>query len=447
MSHAARDEDVLATLRSDGARRWLRPKISRGRYHTGRLIVGYTLIGFFVAMPFVRIGGEPGLRIDIPARKLYALGSVFHATDTFALLAFLIAAFTTVFLITALVGRGWCGWACPQTVYLELVYRPLQRLFEGKGYSKGAPAISARIVTLVVYAVLSFGLGNVFVAYFMGGEGLARALFESPLAAPTEFVAMLVTSALVFADFAWFREQMCQVACPYARLQSALVDKDSIVIAYDEARGEPRGKPRAGTGDCIDCFACVRTCPAGIDIRNGAQMECIQCTQCADACDAVMVKIGKPRGLVGYTRPAGRRLLRPRVLLYTAIIIAAVTSLALFVKGRSDVEVTLLRVSGLPYTAMPDGTIANPYRLKLENHGVQAAHIAITSGDGQARLIAEQTETTLAVDEARTLNIVVALPRERFTNGAATSSLTVSWGQTTHPVQLRLLGPTGEDRP
>ncbi|MEZ0313590.1 MAG: cytochrome c oxidase accessory protein CcoG [Myxococcota bacterium] len=441
MSSPERAADVLATLGADGSRRWLRPKLARGRYLTARSIVGYILVVFFVAMPFVRIGGHPGIRIDVPGRKLYVLGTIFHATDTFALMAFLISAFTTVFLATALVGRGWCGWACPQTVYLELVYRPLQRLFEGKGYHRGTPTVAARIVTLAVYALISFGLGNVFVAYFMGGEGLGRALFESPRLAPTEFTAMLVTSTLVFLDFAWFREQMCQVACPYARLQSALVDKDSLVVAYDAERGEPRGKPKAGMGDCVDCSACVRACPAGIDIRNGAQLECIQCAQCADACDIVMVKLGKPRALVGYKAPPARRVLRPRVLLYTVIIASAVTSLALFTRGRETFDVTLLRVNGLPYQTLPDGTVANAYRLKIENHGEQSLSARLAIEDLAARLIAEQREVTIAAEDARTLNIVVALPAERFEHGSAALTLKVTAGEAVRDVHLRLIGP------
>ncbi len=436
---------MLATLGADGSRRWLRPKLAPGRYLRARRVVGYLLITFFVTMPFVRIGGHPGIRIDLPARKLFVLGATFHATDTFALMAFLISAFTTVFLATALVGRAWCGWACPQTVYLELVYRPLQRLFEGKRYSKGAPAVTARVVTLAVYALISFGLGNVFVAYFMGGEGLSRALFQSPRLAPTEFTAMLVTSLLVFADFAWFREQMCQVACPYARLQSALVDKDSLVVAYDVGRGEPRGKPGPSMGDCIDCAACVRACPAGIDIRNGAQLECIQCAQCADACDAVMVKLGRPLALVGYKRPPARRLLRPRVLLYTAVITSAVTSLTLFARNRQALDVTLLRVNGLPYTVMPDGAVANPYRLKLENRSDHTLRVHVATADEAAGLISEQEETRLDGDESRTLNIVVTLPRERFTRGVATTQLRVTSDDGAHGVEVRLIGPMGDN--
>lgn len=447
MTTPARADDVLATMRADGSRLWLRPKLARGRYLTARSIVGYALIAIFVALPFVRIGGNPGLRIDVPGRKLFILGGIFHATDTFALMAFLVSVFTTIFLVTALIGRGWCGWACPQTVYLELVYRPLQRLIEGRGYASGNPSVVARVVTLVVYIVISVALGNVFVAYFMGSDALARALFQSPKAAPTEFVAMLATSALVFVDFAWFREQMCQVTCPYARLQSALVDRDSVVVAYDDARGEPRGKPRAGNGDCVDCGACVRTCPAGIDIRRGAQLECIQCAQCADACDVVMVKLGKPRGLVGYRTPPVRRILRPRVLLYVAVIAAAVTSLLTFTRARAPFDVTVLRVNGLPYTVLADGYVANPYRIKLDNRSEHPLALDVGTRDAAARLMTEQSQVALEVDGSRTLNIVVALPPERFAQGVATSTIEVTSEGAPRSFSLRLLGPMSGDAP
>lgn len=442
---ATRASDVLATMEANGSRRWLRPKLAHGRYLTGRTIVGCVLIFFFVAMPFVRIGGHAGLRIDIPARKVFALGAAFQATDSVALMLFLISAFTTVVLATALVGRAWCGWTCPQTVYLELVFRPLQRLFEGRGYATGKPGLGSRFALLAVYVVLSLTLGNVFVAYFTGTEALGQAIFESPARAPAAFAAMIITSVLVFADFAWFREQMCSVACPYARLQSALVDADSVVVAYDAARGEPRGKPREGRGDCIDCAACVRVCPTGIDIRHGAQLECIQCAQCADACDLVMLKLGRQLNLVGYQPRPLKRLVRPRVLLYAAVITASATSLALVIRGRAPYEVTLLRTGGLPYSVLPDGTVANPFRLKLENRGDTALDFTVTVEEDTAKLISEQSVLTLAPGATRTLNLVVSVPADQLVNGEATRHLAVGSSAGRREIDAKLLGPTRQE--
>lgn len=261
MSHPVPSHRVLPTLNNDGSRRWVRPKPFNGRYHTRRLIVAWLLIVLFAGLPFVRISGEPVVLLDIPGRKFVLFGATFLPTDGVLLMLLMLSIFIAIFLLTSLFGRVWCGWGCPQTVYMEFVFRPIERLLEGsrgqqlKLDREGPNA--RRILKLGIYAILSVLVANVFLAYFVGTDSLSRWVRQSPVEHPIPFLVVLGTSALVFFDFAYFREQMCTVICPYARLQSVLLDESSLIVGYDAKRGEPRGKGRALGGDCIDCKACV----------------------------------------------------------------------------------------------------------------------------------------------------------------------------------------------
>jgi cytochrome c oxidase accessory protein FixG len=287
---------VLPTLNEDGSRRWIRPKPSHGTYATVRRAVAYALMLVFFLIPHVRMGGKPLILLDIPRRQFTLFGTTFLPTDTMLLMLLLASIIIAIFLMTALFGRVWCGWACPQTVYMEFLFRPIERLVEG-GRS-GSLALDKqrshfhprRLLKYAIYVVLAIFLAHTFLAYFVGTEALAQWIRRSPADHPTSFLVMAGTALAIFGDFAYFREQTCLVACPYGRMQSVLLDRQSLIVAYDPTRGEPRmkGKTRpAGAGDCIDCGACVTTCPTGIDIRDGLQMECIHCTQCADACDEI----------------------------------------------------------------------------------------------------------------------------------------------------------------
>jgi len=451
---------VLSTLNQDGTRHYIRPKLARGRFLTRRRIVGFALIALFVFLPRLRIGGNPALLIDLPSREIYVLGTLFRPSDGIALAFLGITIAATVFLVTALFGRVWCGWGCPQTVYLELVFRPIERLIEG---SRGQRAsLPRRILKWIAFAALSFGLANVFLAYFVGTNRLEQWVFGSPLDHPIGFSIVLFVSALMLFDFGWFREQMCIVTCPYGRLQSVLLDRQSLIVGYDEGRGEPRGKAKkvklpvlesaATLGDCVDCSACVSTCPTGIDIRNGLQMECVGCAQCIDACDGVMDKLGRARGLIRYTSQdelAGksRRLLRVRTIVYPALVTVAAVALAFTVARRTGTEIWIERTQGPAFVELPDGMVSSAARIKLENQTDSERRYHLRIVDSTDASLRSQPTWSIGSRKSLVLPLFIDVPRASFVGGKRTVYLRVhDSAGFERVVTLTLLGPEGASK-
>jgi cytochrome c oxidase accessory protein FixG len=446
---------VLPTLNADGTRIRIRPKIYSGRFGTARAWVGWSLIVLFVAMPLIRIGGHPAMFLDVAERKFHLFGRTFLATDGVLLMLFLLSTFVAVFWLTSLFGRAWCGWGCPQTVYMELLFRPIEQWFEGtraKQAKLDREGLNLRrIGKNVVFALLSIALANVFLSYFVGVDRLRSWIVASPFERPAPFLVMATTALLVFLDFAWFREQMCTVACPYARLQAVLLDQRSLIIGYDDRRGEPRakGKLRSGRGDCVDCGACVATCPTGIDIREGLQLECIACAKCVDACDSVMDKLGLARGLVRYASqealrdPAAKvRLLRPRVVLYPVVILVFLVLMVTIANKRTVADVTVLRGIGLPYV-MVDGKVQNQLRIKVENRRSTAAEFRIELvGVDDAILIAPENPLRVSADRREQTSVFVLSEAQRFAGKERPIVIRVSDGLGyVRDTPYKLLGP------
>jgi len=451
---------VLSTLNQDGTRNWLRPRLARGRFLRRRRVVACALIALFVALPLVQVGGRQAFLIDLVARELVVLGTVFRPSDAVVLLLLGLTVVLTVFVVTALFGRVWCGWGCPQTVYLEMVFRPIERWLEG------TPAHGARLrwwhprklTKWAIYSALAFVLANVFLAYFVGVARLRVWVLESPLDHVAGFTVVIAVALLMVANFGWFREQTCIVACPYGRLQSVLLDRQSLLVGYDAARGEPRGKlnkhlPVIGErGDCVDCNACVTVCPTGIDIRDGLQMECIGCAQCIDACDTVMNKLHRPGHLIGYTSQdqlAGkpRRLLRPRMVIYPSLLAVVGSLLVWSIVGRASSEVISLRADGPSFMVLPDGQIASQVRLKIENDTPEVRHYVVSLADApDARLKSALAVWEVKPHRAHEIPLFVEASAATFTHGERRIHLRVFDDQGfARIVAITLLGPVGTD--
>ena len=457
---------VLATLNADGSRRWIRPKPSHGAHWRQRRAVAYALIALYLGIPHLRFHGKPLMLLDLPRREFTLFGTTFLPTDTLLLMLLGVSILLFIFLLTALFGRVWCGWGCPQTIWMEFVFRPLERVLEG-GWA-GSRQLdthhrhfhTGRIVKYALYAVLAALLANTFLAYFVGTATLAGWMRQSPYDHPTPFVVMAVTTLLVFLDFTWFREQTCLVACPYGRWQSVLLDQSSLIVAYDVNRGEPRGKPKdnaavARGGDCVDCNACVLTCPTGIDIRDGLQMECIHCTQCADACDTVMPRLERPTGLIRYTSREilsgrARHIVRPRTIIYPAAFLLFFGGFLYTLTHRPTADVTLLgEVGGTPFTANADGTVTNQLRVKIANRtsAPQTYRVSIADDPG-ATIIAPELPLTVAEGQNATTSLFIISPASVFTRGERRITVSVTDGRRlAFERPWRLLGPSERGAP
>ncbi|HEU4614965.1 MAG TPA: cytochrome c oxidase accessory protein CcoG [Kofleriaceae bacterium] len=455
MTHEVPTDRVLSTLNRDGTRRWIRPKLAHGRFLRRRRVVGYLLIALFVLLPRLRIAGRPGVLIDLGAREIDVLGAVFRPSDGFVLALLGVTIVAGVFLLTALWGRVWCGWGCPQTVYLEHVFRPIERWLEG---SRGQRASRTRkAIKWGLFAAVAFALSNVFLAYFVGTDRLERWVFESPLQHPGGFALVVSVAALMLLDFGWFREQMCIVACPYGRLQSVLLDRQSLIIGYDTGRGEPRSKPKkkllpvVASGDCVDCAACVAVCPTGIDIRDGLQMECIGCAQCIDACDTVMTKLGRDRGLIRYTSQdelAGKpaRVLRARTIAYPLLFVIASGLLAWTVRGRTGSEFAIEREEGPSFVELPDGKVSAQVRLRIEND-TDAPRRYMLALAGAGATLRSQALYEVKPHKSLDVPLFVDVPRTSFVHGKRQVYLQIhdsNGAERTMPVTL--LGPEGDAR-
>ncbi len=377
--------DTIATVDDQGKRIWVYPKKPKGRYHRARIWVSVILLSILFAGPFITIKGEPFLLLNIFERKFSILGKVFWPQDFFIFALLLITFFVFVILFTVVFGRVWCGWACPQTLFMEMVFRKLEYWIDGDANQQrklkkmpwNGVKIRKRLLKHSIFAIIAVLIGHVAMAYLIGIGEVKEIVSQSPSEHMAGFLGLVAFSVIFYAVFAFFREQACIAVCPYGRLQGVLLVKDSMAVMYDWIRGEPRGKMRkkevqAEKGDCIDCKLCVHVCPTGIDIRNGTQLECVNCTACVDACDEVMLKVGKPTGLIRPTSynaiaEGRKKIFTPRVAGYTGVLAIMLVLLGVFISGRAEVEATVLRVPGMLYQKTDDGQIQNLYNIQFIN--------------------------------------------------------------------------------
>lgn len=428
---AADFRDHLTTADQQGRRRWLYPRKVRGRFFRARTWLSWFLLALMFGGPFLRIHGNPLLLLNIVQRKFIILGQVFWPQDMIMFALALLLFITSILIFTAAYGRLWCGWACPQTVLMEMVFRKIEYFIEGDSHQQRALAkapwtgskLAKKLTKHALFLTLSFLVGNTLLAYIIGTEQLSKLITDSPARHLHGLAFMVLFTFVFYAIFARFREQACTFICPYGRFQSTLLDENTIVVAYDYKRGERRGPLRrdqplaarqtAGQGDCVACQQCVSVCPTGIDIRNGTQMECVHCTACIDACDNVMGRIGRPRGLIRYASLNGiergeRLTVTPRLVGYTIVLVALAGLLGFLVFTRSDVQTTLLRAPGALFQKMPDGHFSNLYTVRVVNKTSRQIPIQLRlenlAGDlqvmGHELVVApeDHTETSVLVD-------------------------------------------------
>ncbi len=445
LGHSFRDR--LATIDKQGRRLWVYPSQPKGRFYTARTLVSILLLAFLFGAPFVRIGVNPLVMFDIINRKFFIFGLIFWPQDFYIFAVGFITFVVFVILFTAAFGRLFCGWICPQTVFMEMVFRRVEYLIEGNRHQQRALTQSAwtaeklmkRILKYAIFFSLSFLVGNILLAFVIGTDALWRIVTDPLMAHPTGLSFMFLFSLIFFFIFARFREQACTLVCPYGRLQSVLLDKHSTVIAYDFKRGEPRGPAKRGTdmstrGHCIDCHACVVVCPTGIDIRNGTQLECVNCTACIDACDRVMDRMHLPRGLVRYTSMTGitdkaKFRMTGRIIAY---LVAFLILLAVFVTllvARDTVETTILRAPGSLYEEMVDGTIRNLYTVRILNESAEPVTISLKLTESYGSLDLVGGAFTIPTNNSVQTAFVVAIPREKLFTSSTSIRIGVFSGE------------------
>lgn len=379
--------DSVATINDKGDRNFLFPKKPKGRYTQRRQLMSYLLLAVFFSVPFIRIGGQPFLMLNVLERKFVIFGQIFWPEDFFIFVIAMITGVLFVSVFTVAFGRLFCGWVCPQTIFMEHVFRRIEYWIDGDRNQQlrlarskwTAEKIRKRSLKNSIFFGISFLIANFFLMYIIGTDDWWEIVSDKPSEHMGGLSGMLIFSAVFFFVFAWFREQACIIVCPYGRLQGALLDRNSVVIAYDYLRGEKRGKFRKkedrealGKGDCIDCNQCVDVCPTGIDIRNGTQLECTNCTACIDACDNIMDKTNKPRGLIRYDSEnnianGSGQIFTGRVKAYIAILAVLLSLFGYLLSSRADVEAIFLRLPGQPLVKVDENTYSNAYNFKLLN--------------------------------------------------------------------------------
>lgn len=418
-----------SSLSPDGHREKIRVADVNGSFTKARRAVFFILIAVYAILPWLSVGGQPIIFFDILHRRFFLFGQTFNAQDAYMVFFLVSGGAFLLFYLTALAGRIWCGWACPQTVFLEGVFRRIDRWLEDPKHDQVILStrkwdlfkIKKFILKHALYLLCALIVSHIFISYFVRLDDLFRYVRSSPIEHWDVFVWMTAITAVIYFNFAWFREQLCLIVCPYGKLQSVLTDDDTLVIGYDEKRGEPRGKKSdANRGACINCNRCVEVCPTGIDIRNGLQLECIGCANCIDACNDIMLKINQPLGLIRYDSLNGltggvRKILRPRLYLYTVLLLLGVGVFSIFLKNHKPFEATVLRLSGAPYV-LQEGVVRNQYLLHVVNKTPSENKFnVLVSLPPEARLIDPVKEINLKSFEDRKIPLFVEIPRDRFT--------------------------------
>ncbi|RKE03606.1 cytochrome c oxidase accessory protein CcoG [Marinifilum flexuosum] len=404
--------DQLATLNDSGKRRWVYAQKPKGKLYNYRNIVSYTLLALMFGLPFIKVGGEPLFLLNVLERKFILFGVRFWPQDFHIFLFSMITLFVFIVFFTVSYGRIWCGWTCPQTVFMEFIFRKIEYLIEGShqeqrkldAQSLNFEKFWKKSLKAILFYAICFLITNTFLSYIIGIDELWKIINDPISEHKVGFTVALAFSGAMYFVFAKLREQVCGMICPYGRLQGVLLDSNTIVVAYDYKRGEERAPLEAGEdreeegkGDCIDCYQCVDVCPTGIDVRDGTQLECINCTACIDECNSVMEWVGKPKGLIRFDSEKniaeGKKNNWPvRKIAYTIVLTALIGVVIGLFASRSDLEAIILRTPGLMFQQQDNGKISNMYNFKVVNKTTEEMpiHFKIMDHEGEIKVIGEE---------------------------------------------------------
>lgn len=411
--------DSIGTINEEGKRSWVYPKKPSGPYYDKRKIVSYFLLAFLIAAPFVKINGNQFLLFNVLERRFNIFGFPFWPQDFYLFVISMIIGIVFITLFTVAFGRIFCGWICPQTIFMEMVFRRIEYWIEGDRGAQirldkqawNAEKIRKRALKWSIFFIISFIIANVFLAYLIGSNVLIKYITDGPANHVSTLISLLIFTGVFYFVFTWFREQVCIIACPYGRLQGVLLDNKSIIVAYDHKRGEAENgrkkfrknedRQELGYGDCIDCKQCVHVCPTGIDIRNGTQLECVNCTACIDECDTIMEKVNLPKGLIRYASEdeiskKEKFKFTTRMKGYTAVLGILISVLIGLLFLRNDVEATVLRLPGQLYQHVDDSTISNVFTYKIINKTTKEINnvtFKLEKRDGVIKLVSKDEIT------------------------------------------------------
>ncbi|MBT4792789.1 MAG: cytochrome c oxidase accessory protein CcoG [Halobacteriovoraceae bacterium] len=433
-------EHRLATTTKSGGRAYVHPQDVNGRWTDIRKRMYWLLVIFYLVFPWIHVDGRQLVLLNLPAREFYFFGSTFYGQDG-PILIYILLGFVFFFsFVTSLWGRVWCGYACPQTVFIDIIYRQIEKLVEGSARKRDTLEASGwtwtkiwkRSLKWFLYLMVSLHIVHSGLGYFVGTRELLEISMHSPTENMTLFLTMVVMTGIILFDFGWFREQFCIIACPYGRFQSIVMDENSLIVAYDKRRGEPRkrtiGINKEDEGDCVNCNRCVHVCPTGIDIRDGLQMECIACTMCIDACDDIMRKVKKPEGLIKYTTELEQdgepKKISPRVYIYVTLFLVCVVGLFSHLNLRKDLKTQFLRGSKSPFQLIEKGNseklIVNHYKLKLRYFGDQKLNLELKVREsnelGEMAIIIPELPIEIE-NENLEVNVFFQFPMKYLTNG------------------------------
>ena len=451
--------DRPTTFSKEGKRLWVFPKMPKGKLYNIRRVIAWSLLAFFYLAPFLKFRGEPLVFLNFLERKFVLVGNTFYPQDFYLLVLAVIALVVFIVLFTVIYGRIFCGWVCPQTVFLEFLYRPIEYLIDGDSSEQqklanqemDATKALKRILKHGIYLIISFFTILTFMAYVIGTGEVGQMLKGWPIEGFGILMGVLAFTGAHYFVFAWFREQVCTMVCPYGRLQGVMLDVNTILVAYDYKRGEPRG--RGEKGDCINCRKCVAVCPTGIDIRNGTQLECINCTACIDACNSVMSVINKPSGLIRFASEKsiseGKKVkFNARVIAYSAVLFSLLVLITYLFTVRGSFETHIIRAQGTMFQEYGPDSYSNLYNLELVNktNSEVKVELKLLSPEGEIRMMGDSLKAGKGEVAQRNLLIVLKKSDVKSSNNHLEIGVYEA-GKLINTISSTFVGPNSLDKP